>query len=301
MDISYDYYKIFYYVAKQGSFTKAANALYANQPNITRVIKNLEKELGCLLFVRSNRSVTLTPEGETLYAHVKIAVEHIQTAEEQLLLENNLQRGTISVGATENALHYVLLPILKEFRRLHPNIRIKVTNHSTLHALEALKNGLLDFAVVTAPSRYPNALKAFPIHSYEDVAVCSHAFPALAGKKTTLKELSSYPIISLSSDSATFALYSELFAREGVVLSPDIEAATTDQIMPMVLNDLGIGFLPEYFVRSEPMREKLYILDLTPPLPRRNICLVKRTDEPLSVAAKELEKVLLSAQKNMFA
>lgn len=301
MDISYDHYKIFYYVAKLHGFTKAANALYANQPNVTRAVKNLEKELGCALFVRANRNVTLTPEGETLYAHVKIAVEHIQAAEEQLLLENHLQRGMISVGATENALHYVLLPVLKKFRTLHPQIRIKVTNHSTLQALEALKNGLIDFAVVTAPLQFPNSLQAFPIRSYEDVAVCSRAFSELAHKKVTLKELSAYPVISLSSESATFALYAELFAKEGVTLSPDIEAATTDQIMPMVLNDLGVGFLPEYFVRSEPAREKLCILDLTPPLPKRSICLFKRVNEPLSVAAKELEKLLLTAQKETFA
>ena len=64
MNISYDYYKIFYFVARYGSFTRAAEVLMNNQPNITRSIKNLEGELGCTLFVRSNRGVTLTAEGE---------------------------------------------------------------------------------------------------------------------------------------------------------------------------------------------------------------------------------------------
>ena len=66
MNISYDYYRIFYYVAKCGSFTGAANALLNNQPNITRAIKTLEYELGCTLFIRSNKGVTLTPEGVCL-------------------------------------------------------------------------------------------------------------------------------------------------------------------------------------------------------------------------------------------
>ena len=78
MNISYDYYRIFYYVAKCGNITQAAKELANNQPNVTRVIKTLEQALGCSLFVRSHNGVVLTPEGDKLYAHVKIAVENIQ-------------------------------------------------------------------------------------------------------------------------------------------------------------------------------------------------------------------------------
>lgn len=105
MYISYDYYRIFYYVAKYSSFTKAATVLRNNQPNMTRAIKNLESELGCKLFVRSNRNVTLTPEGEKLYEHVSVAFHHIESAENELQLDKNLQGGSISIGATEVALH----------------------------------------------------------------------------------------------------------------------------------------------------------------------------------------------------
>ena len=64
--ITYDYYRIFYFVAQYHSFTKAAEVLGNNQPNITRCMNNLEHELNCKLFVRSNRGVTLTPEGTRL-------------------------------------------------------------------------------------------------------------------------------------------------------------------------------------------------------------------------------------------
>lgn len=65
MDITYDYYRIFYYAAKYCSFSKAAAVLMSNQPNITRAMNNLESQLGCKLFVRSNRGVTLTVEGKS--------------------------------------------------------------------------------------------------------------------------------------------------------------------------------------------------------------------------------------------
>ena len=77
MDISYDYYRTFYYVAKYKSFTGAAEALLNSQPNITRTMKKLEKELGCTLFVRQRHGIALTPEGEKLYAHISVAFEHI--------------------------------------------------------------------------------------------------------------------------------------------------------------------------------------------------------------------------------
>lgn len=152
MYISYDYYRVFYYVARYRSFTQAANILLNNQPNVTRTIKNLERELGCTLFVRSSRGVSLTPEGEKLYAHVRIAAEHIQEGEQELLLDRGLQSGVVSIGASEVALHCLLLPVLKQFRELYPGIRLRVSNYSTPQAVDALKNGLVDFAVVTTPA-----------------------------------------------------------------------------------------------------------------------------------------------------
>ena len=73
MLISYDAYRVFYTVARLGSFTKAAGTLLSSQPNLTRTIRNLESALGCTLFVRSNRGAVLTPEGEKLFARVAVA------------------------------------------------------------------------------------------------------------------------------------------------------------------------------------------------------------------------------------
>ena len=66
MYVDWEYYKIFYYVAKYQNFTKAARVLGNNQPNITHSMNRLESQLNCVLFIRSNRGVTLTPEGELL-------------------------------------------------------------------------------------------------------------------------------------------------------------------------------------------------------------------------------------------
>ena len=67
MNINYEYYKVFYYVAKYKNFTAAARVLFNNQPNITRMMKKLEEEIGCSVLIRQRHGVSLTPEGEKLY------------------------------------------------------------------------------------------------------------------------------------------------------------------------------------------------------------------------------------------
>lgn len=294
MNISYDYYRIFYYVAKCRSITQAAAALLNNQPNITRAIKNLENELGCVLFVRSNQGVRLTPEGEKLFEHICIAFEHIEAGEEELALDKTLQRGTISVGASEVALHCLLLPILKEYRKLYPGIRIRLSNHSTPQAINALKNGLVDIAVVTTPLDVPKSLQCTAIRSFHEVAVCGSVFSGLQDKNLSLSEIAQFPVICLGADTKTYEFYSDLFLRQGIPFSPSVEAATADQILPLVRNNLGIGFVPKAFLDNVRTEDTIYPLKLQEPLPPRSICFVKREGFPLSIAARKLEEMIKS-------
>ena len=99
MYVDWEYYKIFYYVAKYQNFTRAARVLGNNQPNITHAMNRLESQLNCVLFIRSNRGVTLTPEGEMLYSRIASAAVQIQDAEEELSASATLEHGSISISA----------------------------------------------------------------------------------------------------------------------------------------------------------------------------------------------------------
>ena len=101
MNVNFEYYKIFYYVAKYKNFTKAANALGNSQPNVTRTMNCLEQKIRCKLFIRTNRGVQLTPEGEQLYSHVAAAMTQLQIAEAELAASSGLEHGSVSIGATE--------------------------------------------------------------------------------------------------------------------------------------------------------------------------------------------------------
>ena len=148
MDIALDYYRIFEAVARHRSFTRAAEALVNSQPNLTRAVRNLEAELGCRLFLRSSRGVELTPEGEALYAHVTAAMEQLRAGEAELQRQRELRSGMVSIACSETALHAVLLQVLSRFHRENPAIRLRVSNQSAPEAIDALRSGLAELAVV---------------------------------------------------------------------------------------------------------------------------------------------------------
>lgn len=289
MDISYDYYRIFYYVAKYGNVTRAAEILINSQPNLTRSIKTLEGELGCPLFIRNSHGMKLTPEGERLFEHVRIAFENIEAGEAEIIESRNLEKGSVYVAASEVALHCVLLPVLKKYRTLYPGVRLKISNHSTPQAIDAIKNGIADIALVTTPTTPSAMIQEITVKKFREVVVCGAGFSKLAGRKIGFEELLGYPIISLGTQTKSFELYSNFFAKEGLRYSPEIEAATADQILPFVKADLGIGFIPEEFLAGG---DGVFVIETEKPLPEREIRIIKRREQSLSIAAKELERII---------
>ena len=283
MDISYDHYRIFYNVAKYKSFTRAAEVMYSNQPNLTRAIKSLEKQLGCTLFERTNKGVRLTEDGRELYEHISVAFEHIQAGEEAVSLKRSMENGVVSIGATEIALRCCLLPILSRYHQMFPGVRIKILNVSTPQALKMIDNKLVDIAIVTTPAEINTKLTSTMLSELQEVPVCSKNFQIK--DEMTFEELSEYPIISLGTGTSTFDFYFEEFLRKGYNFSPDIEAATADQIIPLVKYGLGIGFVPRQFLEFEEEVQEIHITD---PLPAREIILVRKKGHTLPLPAKEL-------------
>lgn len=292
MNVSYEYYRIFYYAAKCRSLTKAAQILGSNQPNVTRCINKLEQEMGCKLLVRSRRGVTLTPEGRRLYGHVAVACEQLQAAEEELSAGRRLEAGSVAVGISETALHVMLLQKLRQFHALYPNIRLRITNHSTPQAMAALHRGGVDLAVVTTPSGAVEPCREFPLTSFRDILVGGPQFAALAEQELPLKKLSDYPLIFLTRETMTYRFYEHLFFTYGLPLRPDMEAAATTQILALVKNDLGLAFLPEALAAEALEREEVFRIPLREQIPERQVCLVKDTSRTLSIAAEAFEQLL---------
>ena len=114
----------------------------------------------------------------------------------------------------------------------------------------------------------------------------------MLGRSVALSELEAYPLITLGAGTTSHAFYVSVFTAQGVAFQPAIEAATADQIIPMAEAGLGVGIVPEAFIRPS---DNVCRIELQEPLPLRAVCIVKRKGQPLSVAARELERMLLAA------
>ena len=292
MDVNFEYYKIFYYVAKYQNFTKAARVLCNSQPNVTRAMNALEHELHCILFVRTNRGVHLTPEGERLYTRVSAAVQQLQMAEEELSERVGLEHGSVSIGASETALNIYLLDRLHKFHMEYPGVRLKLCNDSTPQAIHSVQNGEIDFAVVTTPVKVEYPLKEIKLQSFQEILVGGKTFTALASQELSLKDLKDYPLISLGAETTTYHFYEKLFLEYGAELAADTEVATTDQVLPLVKNELGLAFLPEEMARDALRKHEVLLMHLQETIPRRSICMIYDTKRPMSVAAQKLKKIL---------
>ena len=292
MNINYEYYRTLYYVVQCGSFTRAAEILLTNQPNVTHTIRRLEEELGTKLFLRSNRGVKLTAEGERLYTHVRVAIERLQQGEEELSCLKSPDGALLSISTSEVALRAYLLPFLREYRSRYPGVRLKLYNHLTHQAMGAVRDGQCELGFVTTPVGDLSRLSVAELSLIREAAIVGPALKSLSERTLTMEELLQYSLISLGRETMTWRLYSDWFMEHHLEYHPDIEAATADQILPMVQNDLGIGFVPEGFL--EKMPENVYRLTIREAMPERRVCIIQREGALLYPAAKKLKELCVT-------
>ena len=199
MDLNFEYYKVFYYVSKYGSLTRAANVLMTSQPAVTRTIHNLESELGCRLFIRSKKGVELTPEGRVFYEYISAACAQIFKGENELASMVGLENGTICISATETALHCCLFQAVEQFTKEYPEVRFKLLNNSTAASIQALKTGKADLAVVSsdpaaaldyirAQGTYPAVIKADGLALGKGVIIAADHDEAKEGLKEIMED-----------------------------------------------------------------------------------------------------------------
>lgn len=297
MAIPYDYYRIFYYVAQHKSFTKAAEALGNNQPNITRCMNNLEQDLGCKLFVRTNHGVSLTPEGQRLYSRAAVAFEQLRLGESELRSDCSLRTGSISIAASEAALHLTLLNRLDAFHRRYPGIHLRITNDSTPRAMEGLLQGQVDCAAITTPCPVRKSLQETALVSFREILICGSDFHDLTAETRSLRDLENLPFVCMSRGTSTYTFYQQLFLKHNLAFHVEMEAGTMDQVLAMVQSNLGVGFYPESMAASALAVGTVFQIRLAEPIPERFVNLIEDTSRPQSVAMKAFKKMLLAPEE----
>jgi len=285
MDINYELYKVFYYVATTLSFSEASKQLFISQSAVSQAIKALEKRLDQPLFIRSTKRVQLTPEGEILLRHIEPAMNLIKRGEAQLM-ENSSSGTQIRIGASDTICRYFLVPYLEKLHKEFPNAHIKVTNQTSYKCVELLDSGQVDLIVINYPNSHlgkPYALKY--IATFQDKFVANDTFQELKGQKVSLKNLLNYPILMLEKQSTTSEFLHNLFQQHQLDLIPEIELSSNDLLIDLARIGLGIAFLPDYCFPNGP--GDLFYLETKESLPERNLAIVYNDQVPLSKVAHE--------------
>ncbi len=127
-----------------------------------------------------------------------------------------------------------------------------------------------------------------------NIMVCGPSFKHLSKTRQHLADLNEYPLIMLERNTMSYAFYNQFYLNNGISMRVDTETTTINQVLPMVKYDLGLGFLPEPFVKHELKNGNIFKIDLYEEIPQRRIVLVQDTRKPESTAARVLIKDLIA-------
>lgn len=284
MDINYELYKVFYYVAKSLSFSEAAASLFISQSAVSQSIKVLETNLNQVLFLRSTKKVSLTKEGEILFKHIEPAINLITRGENQILEAAALGESQLRLGASDTICRYYLVPFLEDFHRKYPEIHIKVTNGTSFQCAKMLENNEVDIIVTNSPnSALINSMHIEPILDFQDIFICNPDFFPLDKEVITFEELQKNPILMLTKNSTTSEFLHSIFLQNSLDLAPAIELNSNDLLIDLAEIGLGIAFIPDFCIKKRTNLQKIKTVE---ELPTRKLVAAYNDTIPLSSATR---------------
>jgi len=262
--------QVFHAVAKQSSFTKAAETLFMTQPAVTFQIKQLEEHFNTRLFDRGHGKISLTGAGEVVleYAEKILALSaELDTRVSELTGE---VQGLLLIGASMTIAEFMLPRVLGEFKVAYPGVkaRLTVANSDTVeHGVAAHS---LDIGLIEAPSHLPG-LSAEDCCEDELQVVCSPGHPLAKLKSVMPKQLLQYPYVSRETGSGTREVTDSYFRRAGIEpeeLNAVMEMGSPDAIKGVVETGLGFAIMSKVIVAKEKQLGVLVALPLAPKLTR---------------------------------
>ncbi len=291
MDVNFELYKIFYYAVVSGGFSKAAEKLFITQSAVSQAVKNLETKLGTTLFFRHNRNLKLTPQGEMLFTHIEQAYNFIKTGEQKLTETQNLDSGEIRIGASDTVCKYFLLPYLEKFHRLYPKVKIQFINRTSPKILENLKNGAIDFGIVTLPLN-DKKVTVRELTAVTDTFVAAPKYAELKDRKVKLAELAGYPLLLLEKASSTRRNFDAFLNQNQIALVPEIELESVDLLVEFARIGMGVAHVLRESALAAIECEELFEVGVEEKIPQRELGLANMAQVPLSKAAEVFVEML---------
>ncbi|MBM7702515.1 LysR family transcriptional regulator [Metabacillus iocasae] len=254
MDVSYFY--TFKEVVKWGSYTKTGEVLGYAQSSVTTQIKKLEEHYKVKLFERAGRKMRLTQSGEELYYYVEQVLSLLDEAERQLVKDDNL-RGTIRIGTGESLAAYFLTPYIKQLKKQHPQLQIRLESGLCPNLTEGALEGKYDLSILLDRYITHPELMTIAVREEKLVMVASPSHRLLQKEFIELRDLETETLILTEEGCSYRVLLEQLLTEEHVHVKSIISFSSLEAIKQCVADDLGVAVLPEISVKEDIRSGKL--------------------------------------------
>lgn len=271
-------------VARERSFSRAAEVMNRTQPAVSQAIRRLEADVGEQLFDRSSKDGTLTFAGEVLLSHAKQMLNLRQNARNAIAEVRDLKHGKVTISANEHTVFY-LLPVIEKFLAEHPLIKIEVRRGVASRIPKQITSREVELGVI---SFAPNdaTLKALPVMSDELMLIVApgHALADLSS--VSIKELGSETFIAHNAPSPYRQKVIESFEKHATRLNIVVELPSLEAIKKLVEKGVGVALVPRLTAAAEIESGRLVGLRVTEMKLERKLNIIYRRNSKLSHAAR---------------
>lgn len=276
-------------VAKEKSFSRAADALDRTQPAVSQAIRRLEQEIGEKLFDRSSKDGTLTLAGEVLLDYARQMLNLRQSAQSAIREMRDLHQGRLSISANEHTVFY-LLPLIQEYRRLHPHIKVEVQRGVASRIPKEVAAREAELGVISfKPS--DASVKAIPVGTDELALFVAPNHPLASKSMVSIKELGVETFIAHNAVSPYRQMVIEAFEKHGTKLNIAVELPSLEAIKRLVEQGAGVALLPKLSTESELRNGQLKAISVKELRLERKLHVIYRKNSVLSHAAKAFLKL----------
>ncbi len=243
-------------VARSGlNVSEAAAALHTSQPGVSKQIRLLEEELGVDVFVRQGKRLTAVtdPGREVLKIAERLLrdLDNLRSVGQEFGAEES---GTLTLATTHTQARYALPPIVREFMRRHPNVRISLRQGSPIEVCEYVLAGEADIAIATEAIAEQDELVMLPCYQWNRCVIAPPNHPILKAQPLTLEVIAKYPIVTYDFAFTGRSQINKAFAARGLVPNVALTALDADIIKTYVALGLGIGIVA--YMAFDPKMDK---------------------------------------------
>ncbi len=249
----------FHEIARQGSFTKAADRLFLTQPAISLQLKALEEEVGEALLERGHKRIRLTPAGEILLRRTRAVLAELDSAHAEIASLRQELRGRLVIGTSDTNSTYVLPDVLRSYRESYPLVEVDIRNKMSTEVGRLVVDDEVDLGLATMPIRDRERLgESQALFTRQDVLICPADHALASRKQIALKAVAELPLLALEPGSTTRYLLDQSFRQADLKPRVSMNLGSIEVIKRFVEIGFGVAIVPKIAIGQEVANGRLH-------------------------------------------